>query len=504
MNRSRGSFFLVLLSTFWLSLAGCAIGIWGASRPTDVSNTYKLDSNGMVFSLGPSVWQAAGQEISQVLETTGAYGILFDNTSSLNPGGIPLMSVDYAFSWGDGTIYPGTVDLEASPLGLDLEIAVSLDPLFLDLDIGGQKACALLISELDGVLAARLTLTQTKHGVVQASLNGEPTLDPFVFTIDILDEYADGCSDVLNDPAANKLLMEMLANASFMAMSPELVNAIPAALGLDIATALSMVYGDDGIGSGVFHAVVRAPHIPQAQWWHFVDNNLVVPFSVGIQAEAHACVPDQPLPQTSVAAVPATDGEISLLIHQGVIQRSAAAIWRSGGLCMMRAAPDVSWPASDFLDSWPSLSWLGDTAEITMRAWPKSMPELVFETRKRGEVHVRISTGSWTIELFSEKALANVRLATLDVAMEVVAKLDISPEGELWLLPQEVSVLDSKESAGLLPAPRAELADSLAVSIAERLLGANPVWLLPPLPTGSPDQVDLLGAYLVFTPQTDT
>ena len=170
---------------------------------------------------------------------------------------------------------------------------------------------------------------------------------------------------------------------------------------------------------------------------------------------------------------------------------------------MTRAARDVSWTASDFLDAWPSLAWLGDDAEITMRAWPKSMPELTFETRRRGEVHVRVATGSWTVELFGEKDLASVRLATLDVMMEVVTKMEISSDGELWLLPQEVYVLDSKESAGLLPAPNAELADSLAINIAERLLGADPVWFLPPLPTGSPDQVDLLGSYLVFTPETD-
>ena len=189
-------------------------------------------------------------------------------------------------------------------------------------------------------------------------------------------------------------------------MTPSIASAVPACLGLNVAGATTVSYEDAGLGAGWHHTVVRAPLVTPSPWWQFASGRLVVPYSVGVTAEGHACVPDEPLPVAMSATVPVVDSDWALFVNQQVIARQVAATWKAGGLCGARVGATLTWTATDWIGEWTALHAMDGDMAISARVWPESAPRVSFVSQDgQTGVEAHVDAGMWSVELLSYPAM---------------------------------------------------------------------------------------------------
>ncbi|MDP6944177.1 MAG: hypothetical protein QF464_08515, partial [Myxococcota bacterium] len=312
------------------------------------------------------------------------------------------------------------------------------------------------------------------------------------------------CSESLTsrsgeDDGPELLALGALAEAAFEALTPSMSAALPVCLGLDLAGATTVAYEDGGLGTGWQHTVVRAPLLAPVPWWQFASGRLVVPYSVGVTAEGHGCVPEEPLPVAISASVPTVDSDWALLLNQQVVARQVAATWKAGGLCGDRLGGAATWVAADLTTGWEAWEGLDEAMAVRARVWPESPPELIFTSEHaRSHVQAHVDAGTWRVEFMGWRDGARVRLATVGAAISIRASVVVEPTGELWLSTEAIDVGVIETEAGLLSPPSDEVLAGHVESVVRGVLEAAPLWALPPIPTGVTPTVELHGAFLVI------
>ncbi|MGM0577845.1 MAG: hypothetical protein ACQEXJ_19115 [Myxococcota bacterium] len=480
-----------------LAVSGClGGGFWQAGLSDgDVPEAAPI-ANGMAVTLGDAAFDAASLQLTRTLKDSWPDGVLFDGGTSTGGDLAPQLA------WEDAELTFGPVDLTVDAAGLGLDISVTMDPVAVAVAGGGQTLCEVFVGFDHGVLKGRLSLTRTKLGRVQGSPESGATFQVPQAWVD-----ASGCPDWLHESWESddetsdtvQILLDALADQAFEELAPDLAQAVPDALGLDIGAAGEVTWGDDGIGEGSLRAMVRASQAQKAQWWQFVDGRLVAPYAVAIEATRHPCVPDEPLPPAAAVPLPPVERDAALLVHEGVVRRSMAALWRAGGLCGTRTTRTAAaWTVADLAPLWPALAVLEADTPVTVRIWPDAMPEATFRSTAEG-VRARVATDLWTVEVMGMVDHAEVRLATLRVALEVDADVVVGGKRAVSLAARDVHVVASGVEPGLLGAPEPGLAEALAIPLTRELIEAAPVAWLPPLPTGGIQRVERQGSYLVFS-----
>ncbi|MCB9787158.1 MAG: hypothetical protein H6744_10755 [Deltaproteobacteria bacterium] len=482
-----------------LVLGGCAAGFWGQGLGSDAPPAGQATPNAMVLVLGEAGWSVAAQRVAKDLTAAFPDGLEFDSAlPAPSDGGASAVGVGFE----SARLHTGAVELGVDPLGVTLEVTATLEPMALTLELGGQSLCEVSVAFDGAALRGTVALTRTKLGRVHAGGLGAVSLEAPGALVDLSE-----CPDIglsaggrftgASDGYLTEAVLDAVALEAFNALAPTLADAVPEAMGLDIATDATVRFGDDGVGEGWVRARVRASEAEQDNWWQLAGARLHVPYAVALETKGHPCAPAPDRAVAPPTAIPTVDAEAALLLAPSIVEQAVWGLWRSGGLCGERIAHDLSWRADELAPGWPALDALPPETALTVRVWPDEAPELVLDT-VGGEARAALSVPSWTLELYAELDGARVRLATITVGFEVEASFAVSADRAVWLVPEAVTVTAAGSAAGLLRAPAPEMAEGLAAPLADALLSARPIWWLPPFPLEPHDHVTLEGGYLVF------
>ena len=481
------------------ALSGCVSGFWGIGLPDEGPEPQGVVPNGLVLSTGPATWLEVAERITLSWNELPSEGLIFDSEGLNHPSEMRSMLAASPPSWEAAAIRPGQVALTAGPAGLLLEVDVDLESVLVTLEEEGQPSCFVEVTIPEGRLSGTLTLTKSKVGVVTLSSVGDAAFreEDALFSLTACQESVSTLSGLPEGPEARAL--GALATAAFEALAPTIGATLPSGMGLDFAGATTVSFADGGEDAGWLHTVIRAPLVAPSPWWQYASGRVMVPYSVGISAEPHACVPESPLPLAKSAAVPVVDADWALLMNHELISRQFAAIWLSGGLCADRLTNDVVLPSALWREVWPALEHLGEEAQVSARLWPETAPTIVFNAAPDGsDVVLDVDGGTWTVELMGERDGARVRLATLRVSVGLTSALVVDMDGSLWLSPEEVSVALRGVESGLLELPEKEESEAALEASVEAMVSAWPVWSVPSLPAGVIPTVALHDAYLVI------
>ena len=487
-----------LLCSVAMFASGCAGGLWALGPPDDGPLPPGSVPNGLVLVSGAESWAEAGQEATLAWDGLLPEGLIFSSAEPNETMAGQAMTNALPVVWDDALIRPGHVSLDIDPAGMLVDIDVTLEPVEVVVEREGLPACYLEVAIYNGRLEGALVLTKSKLGVVNLSPSDEAA-----FRAGDAEVVLSSCHDDLRSRADHEegpeaLALRALATRAFEALTPGLSAAIPERLGLDRAGTMSVAYLDGGLGSGAHHSVVRAPLEGPSSWWQLAGGHLVVPYTVGVTSETHACAPEISLPVAASAPVPELDADWAMLVNQALVERHLHALWASGGLCGDRVGEGLTWALADWVESWPSLSSLNAESSLSVRGWPQSTPSVHFADDAAGQVELHLDTGNWRLELMGEREGARVLLASVQVVVVLQAQLSVSPEGQIWLVPTLLDVNVRSLSAGLLEAPSANAAAALVEQIVRDVLESTPFSGMLTLPVGLQPTIELLGAYVVI------
>ena len=489
---------LVLVVVCLLSAVGCSDAVWTYGLPDDGPLPQGSVPNGVVLVTGPTAWQEAGQETQLTWSTSLPEGLSFDSTEVQSSEAHQTMTSAPPAVWEGAILRPGHVALGVSPAGVVVDVEVTLEPVEVVLEREGAPSCYVEVSVFEGRLEGTLALTKSKLGLVNLSpLDGAHFRGEGIeVTVSLCDEdllEAQGAPD-----GPELLALDALAQRAFATLTPEIADTIPRRLGLDMAQAITLSYDDGGLGQGSHHSVVRTPFESPSPWWQLASERLVVPYSVSVTTEPHACAPHLPLPVAMSAPVPDVEAEWALLINQALLARYVHALWASGALCADRLGAKSEWPVGDWVDAWSALSALAEESSLSLRAWPEGAPDLAFSAMPDGEVSIQIDAGDWRLDLMGWRDGARVRLATLLAGVDARATLSVSVDGALSMSLSEVDVALRAAAPGLLSAPPEDVSIALVEAIVKEVVESRPLSGLLDLPEGLQPTVDLQGAYLVI------
>lgn len=491
----RGACSMIAAVALGATLAGCAGTFWGAGVPAETGPQLAGPKSTLVVSVGPEGWASAAQVLSKALEGTFPLGLPLEGEGEIEGAGA-LISV----LWQGALVYFEGVELTVSPVGLELAVHLAMDqPLVIEVAIDGLAACVVAADVPAATLVFQVELERDESGRITAVPGSGVDLESGAISVE-----ANGCPGAellgLEWEQPTELLGAALGQSILEGIAPLLADVVPAGLGIDLATGWTVHYADDGVGAGQLRALVRAPQVGDGgRLWTFADDRMVVPFGVLVDADAHACVPPGPLPAAAASPVPMVDAKAALLLHEDIVRRAVAAQWLAGGLCLDRVTRGVTWQAGDLVGSWPELAAFAAKTPLSLRLWPEQAPEVVALADDDDGVSALVSSGLFAVEVMGRLDGAWIRLATLRLALDVDASLDVDPgTGEVWLTPDAVAVTAAATDGGFVGAPDVAALDALALPLAELLLSARPVWSLPPLPGGVPEEIRRHGAFLVF------
>ncbi len=391
---------------------------------------------------------------------------------------------------------PGPVKLSLEDDGLVVEVGLRVAPSELKVADALTAFCAPTVA-IDGAqLSLHVTLGSDKTGRVQASLGETPDLWG-----DDLDVDWDGCEDAVSDELLEgwaEALWEALADDAAAVLGPELIAALPAALGLEVALGVATTVAADEIGAGLARISIEAREPAAGGVWRVVNGQLLVPFSVGIDAEAHPCVPEATLPPVVPVPVPdlAPGPRGASLVSGTVVRRGLAALWLSGALCGDHSTAGRTLPSEALSVGWEPLMALPEDTPLELALWPRGLPDVALDAAGDGEVIV--STGLIDVEVFGELGGAKVKLLSLAVDADVEVTLRATAEGLLTATVEDVVLRGEGPRAGLLGAPSPEIAEAIVTPLVVMLLEGRPLLRLPPRGGAAPSRATAVGDYLII------
>ncbi|MBD89973.1 MAG: hypothetical protein CL940_06530 [Deltaproteobacteria bacterium] len=472
-----------------LLLGACSGNPWDNPSLSDPQEQAPL-SNGVVVSLGSGSFTIA----STLLELSAAeqWSDPVKLTQETQEGDPSIQKS--TLTWGEAQLAIEQVNLSASALGLELVVEASLQPLSVLPSSDPLSGCPAHVTFDHGVWRLPIRLTRSKLGSVQATAESYGEL-----TAELIASDTAQCPEMdepAGDPTLNpKELFEQLAMAMAEAFAPWLSDAVPTALGLDLATT-SPVNGSPQPSSNVVMIDIRTSLEDEVTWWHWSEEHLIVGFDMRVLGSSDACVPDTLPTSIPAAAVPSEVGERMWLLHTGTLDATLEGVWRNGDLCLDRPMA-ARWDAGDWSESWPELAQLDADSHLSLRLWPSAAPRAQLASGGEG-VEITLIAQGWTLELYGRFQGADVRLSTLELDISVSAGLQTGTERAVWLA-DPIASLDRYETEdGLFKAPPKAVSQDLIQSSIALLSSSVPVTWLPPTPQPAEVETSLSGSYLVF------
>ena len=480
---------VTLSAALALLLGACSGSPWDNPKLSDPQEQTPL-SNGVVVSLGSGSFTIA----STLLELSAAeqWPDPVKLTQEIEEGDPNLQ--ESALAWGEAKLVIEQVNLSASALGLELVVEASLQPLSVLPSSDPLSGCPAHVTFDHGVWRLPIRLTRSKLGSVQATAEtyGELTAELIASDTAQCPELDEPTADSALNP---KELFDQLSMAMAEAFAPWLSDAIPTALGLDLATT-SPVNGSHEPSNDAVMIDIRTSLEDEVTWWHWSEEHLVVGFDMRVLGSSDACVPDTLPTAIPAAAVPSEAGERMWLLHTGTLDATLEGIWRNGDLCLDRPVAG-RWDAGEWSETWPELAHLDADSHLSVRLWPSAAPRAQLSSGVDG-VEISLVAQGWTLELYGRFQGADVRLSTLELDISVSAGLQIGGERAVWLA-DPVTNLDRYETEdGLLKAPPQVVSEDLVQSWVTLLSSSVPVTWLPPTPQPAEVETSLSGSYLVF------
>lgn len=493
--------------------AACIEVPWGEQGPTEPSSDAKPASNALVVVLGQQAHDVAAGRLTSALTSGFPEGVSLTGELDVSVPeiAIPVVGGDaLQLRWAGWRLTTGVVELSPAPGGVDLRLGVEAEAQTIAVTLAeGAPLCTVELSSGGGVLALRASLTADKFRRARAKAAGEPTLElqePQIVSHDCPVEEIGGVGTSLEDlgAAIGFELAARVAGDLVAALGDGLWLALPDALGLSLAGSLTLQTGlDDSIGAGTARVRVRAPEQSSTSGWaQLVDGQLMVPWEVTLEATRHPCATG-PEPGTPWAtAVPPTKiySGVGLMVSLQLARRALHTAWSLGLVCGDRMTGDLRVDPEELAAVWPALQSLPEDTTLHVRLWPVRRPTLDVRMGLEGPELV-LPDGVLAVEVLAELDGARVRAATVQLAAEVDARLEVAGDGTVWMRTTDVKIVGSGSTPGLVEGPDLLGAGALAELVLEDLSGRFPLWRLPALPSESAlSQVGWQGDYLVFSP----
>lgn len=489
----RGPIRAAVVATIALGLlgAGCLPLGWGSGALADELPEGSTDDRGMVVVLGPADVAAGASRLSNLLPSGWSEGAALSGDAALW-GGIEV-------AWEGLTAVPGPVFLRIEGASLVAELGVSFvgDALLLT-GAGWPTGCEPRIAADAAELALKTNLSTDKLGRVQAAVSGTGEL---VLADDAFDWSSCVATETLGLSYLEEALRSRLRDVAVEALAPELLLALPRALGLDVATGVATAMAADELGAGFARLAVRV-HEPANQGATMAHGDgIAVAFEVGLAVDPHPCMPAVALPPIGDAssALPGDAVGGSLLLSAAVVERAVAGLWLGGAMCGDHATAGVTVAAGELAHAWPALAELEPTTAIGIEVWPRELPRVGLALD--GADRVTIATGLVDVALFAELDGARVRLASIAVDLDVIVGLDASASGAVTLDALDARVRGFGVTRGLFEAPTAATAEALLVPLVDALVEARPLMRLPARAMGNvARRARVSSAHVVFGP----
>ncbi len=489
---SRAWTALGLGAALLMSLAGgCGEVPWGNGGLGDELPADAFDTEGLVFVLGAEDLQTASSKLDRVVSEAWADGVPLTGRA----GVVDLEGHEISVEWHAMRVELGAVKLALDDEGITLSVGVRVPTSELRVEGAQTVACSPTVSIDDAQLSLHATLGSDKSGRVQAALSETPSLRG-----EELDVDWSGCHDEVSAPAFDALsllLWDALADNAAEVLGPELIAALPGALGLDVALGVATTTAVDEIGAGLVRVSVEARSSSSGGAWRVVQGRLVVPFAVGLGAEAHPCVPAAELPEiTALTAPEITPGPRgATLVSASAIRRGLATLWLSGALCGDHATAERSLTVATLGPGWAPLAALPRATPLTLSLWPRALPDISLDAAP-GEGELLVSTGPMDVDVFGELDGASVRLFSLSIDADVAVTLTVSAQGLLSSQVRDLTLRAGETRAGLLAPPDAAIADAVVTPLVRALLDDRQLLQLPP--RAGPTRAEPRGDYLAI------
>ena len=491
MNGPARSLLRLVVLALAFGSAACGIDPWSAGTLSERPSEPTAVPNGLVMVLGQDAFDVASAELAGALTAAWPNGMKLHGEHVLHTSG----AVEHVLSWDDLVLNWSALTVTSGPGGLEVQVAVSCNPTPVEVAIAGEPKCFVSFDFDVGMLRIPISLASDRFGRVQAELIETATLE-----IPALGLSWEPCAQVdYADPDTYEAeLLERLAQDASSVLFDELLSELSDDLGLALATSMSRISQDDGIGTATTSLEISAPESTSGQFWNYADGFLFVPFSVAVDTTRHPCVPaEAELPPAAARQIPSLEHlslQSSLLVNGDVARKVALSSWLMGELCGGHATRGLGLTADAFVQIWPALSRLDKGSAIAVELWPLEEPGVAFEPG----VSVRLKTGGMSVAVLGEIDGAMIRLATLTVEGEAAGDLRVDATGQVWVEGTHVAATATKQQGGLFEAPSTTVAEAFAEVVAAEML-SRVRWQLPPMP-GSPDEINVTmeGAYLVF------
>ncbi len=485
------------------AVAGCSAQTWTPSGVGDRPRTVDASvDNGLAIALGPTALQVAGARLRARLQARWPDGLA---VAPPGDGGAALAGAEFgggglAVAWDTARLHLEDVALDAGPAGLNVHLAWSVDLLEARVVGLSKEPCPVTVEP--GMLEAegRVSLARGALGGVDAAVVG--TADA---VLDDVDVALNGCEFAWESglvSQAEDVLGAALGRAMWKELEPVVGPEAVGALGLDITGGAALMVGGDGVGAGATRLQVAVSEAATGGLAKFTDGSLVVPLTVGVEAERHPCVPPSGLPTPALQALPALGSleDAAVSLHAGVIERAVVGVWASGVACGDHLQALAPLPADEARAAWPALGErLGADTPLDLRVWPEAPLEAQVDEGDDGAT-LTVWLPRVRMELMATLDGARVRVVTLIASLSVGGGLEVAHDGALWMDLRQIDVTQIETEAGLLSDPPETLARSLAAPVVRGGLAGYPLWSLPPVPSAGEGALPahLVDGYVVF------
>jgi hypothetical protein len=478
-----------------LLLSGCATIPWGASLGEQPAPFGEPTQNGIVVMVGEQSFDIVSGQMTSQLAKQWPEGLELSGSVPLDGAEIGLDSL--TMKWQELRVVTQAMKLVPASQGVGITVDFYLAESTVTIEVNDSTMCTMSIA-LKGELGFIASLGKNKYGAIHATALDDAKFKP-VSVSTVTEQCLFALGPKVTESALLILVDEML-NSFMINLAPTVAEGVPDALGLNLATAHAAVVANDSMGVGRAAIHINSPELSIASLWHETNNNLIVPFSVVLEALRHPCVPAYELPRAVGRAIPAAlNGQPSLLVNSGLAIRAFHVAWQAGAFCAERATKHLQLTVKNLKERWPALSALPDSTPIRMRIWPKGVPEAMLEEGSQGGVSGLLNSGSLRVELMGEVHGTWLELSAVEIELELRGTLGVVENTYLAFQTEEVRLTAYGTARGLLEKPDRQAVEELVGPVFAEWASTSPLLTLPQIAAvDSALKLTLVDGFLVF------
>ena len=478
-----------------LSLSACTITPWGLGLNTEKAPPEDTTANGLIVILGDEAFARASARLTNTVKKNWPQGLVLEGNATLEGDSIGLgsLTIEYEELW----LELGLIDVQSYEDSFGVQVSIESPYVKVRVLDGDEEICSETLA-FHGLIDSRISLGQDKYGQVQSTM-----IDAAIIGVEKTNEDFGPCDYALGPVLFHDAMQEVgqsLATDVSMTVGPTLEESMPKALGLNLAMDYAVALGDNPAELGMGRGRIRASSVANDNFWSYVDGRVVVPFSVSLDSEQALCVPEEPLAHPPAKLIPPMEEkqDTVLLVNASVAAKALKVAWQTGLVCDDRLASSIDVPVQSLRTIWPALETFGSDAQLTVRIWPRDNPQIEFLSLD-DSAFLHLETGLVRVEVMVEYDETWLRVATLEVEVEVEGPLLIDPNGSVLLDPINIAVVTVNAFDGLHRSPNFEAIEAMTKALTRSVLADRALLQLPPFATEAGMLgIELDGDYLSF------